>query len=114
MQLLRPDVVVTLAESRARKAAFLHEVVRALGIGAEVWSQRVEAMPAGREFDVVAMRAVDSMEAAIPEAARRAKRRLMVLGTAASPAMLGLDGLTFGEPVRMPRSEEAVLWVARR
>ncbi len=114
MQLLRPDVVVTLAESRARKAAFLHEVVRTLGIGAEVWAQRVEAMPVGRRFDVVAMRAVDSMEAAIAEAARRAKERLMVLGTAASPAELGLGGLRMGEPVRMPRSEEAVLWVAQR
>ena len=81
IQLLRPDVAVTVAESRSRKAAFLHEVVRSLELRAEVWAGRVEAMPASRRFDVVTLRAVDNMEAALGEAGRRAGQRILILGT---------------------------------
>jgi len=80
IQLLRPEVQVTLAESQGKKAAFLREVVRVLGLRAEVWAGRVEAMPVERRFDVVAMRAVDRMGVAVREAARRADR-LMILGS---------------------------------
>ncbi len=63
MQVLLPDLRVTLAESQGKKVAFLREVVRVLGLGAEVWAGRVEAMEAGRRFDAVTMRAVDRMGA---------------------------------------------------
>src|SRR5208283_3454720 len=62
VQLLRPEIQVALAESRSRKAAFLHEAVRTLGLTTEVWAGRVEDMPVARQFDVVAMRAVDDMD----------------------------------------------------
>lgn len=74
IQLLRPDFRITLAESQGKKASFLREVVRTLGLATEVWPGRVEAMPQTsglpRQFDAVTMRAVDNMEAAIPEARR--------------------------------------------
>jgi 16S rRNA (guanine527-N7)-methyltransferase len=114
IQLTRPDVVVTLAESRSRKAAFLSEAVRVLGLRSEVWGRRVEEMPAGRQFDVVAMRAVDDMEAAVLEAGRRAKDRVMVLGGEGSWAGAGLEGFRVEEAVELPRSERSVLWVALR
>ena len=81
MQLLRPELRVTLAESQNKKATFLREAVRTLGLATEVWGDRVEAMAAGRQFDVVAMRAVDDMETALEAAATRAASRLMVLST---------------------------------
>lgn len=77
IQLLRPELKVTLAESQGKKASFLREAVRTLGLNTEVWAGRVEAMPqmAGeeRQFDVVTMRAVDDMGRAVVEARRRVK-----------------------------------------
>lgn len=61
LQMALPEVRVTVAESQARKVAFLREVVRTLGLEAEVWSRRVEEMPEKHRFDVVTMRAVDRM-----------------------------------------------------
>src|SRR5580692_1016443 len=45
IQLLLPDLRVTLAESQGKKASFLREVVRTLELPTEVWADRVEAMP---------------------------------------------------------------------
>ncbi len=77
IQLLLPGLRVTLAESQGKKASFLREAVRTLGLGTEVWAGRVEAMPevagAARQFDVVTMRAVDDMERAVVAARERVK-----------------------------------------
>jgi 16S rRNA (guanine527-N7)-methyltransferase len=91
IQLLRPELKVTLAESQNKKATFLREVVRTLGLKTEVWANRVEAMPASRVFDVVALRAVDNMEAAVAGASRRASQRLAILtsGKQQAPALQG-------------------------
>jgi 16S rRNA (guanine527-N7)-methyltransferase len=77
--LLCPDIHVTLAESQNKKGTFLREVVRTLNLSTEVWSSRVESMPAGRRFHTVALRAVDNMTAAIAAAAPRATHQLLVL-----------------------------------
>ena len=114
IQLMRSDVAVTLAESRSKKAAFLHEVVRALELRCEVWAGRVEAMPVERRFDVVAMRAVDDMAAALVEAGRRAKGRVMVLGTVGAPIGAKLAGFHVEEAIALPGASESVLWVAQR
>jgi 16S rRNA (guanine527-N7)-methyltransferase len=71
IQLALPQVQVTLAESQHKKAAFLREAVRVLGVTAEVWGDRVERMPAARTFDVVTMRAVDNPELALALARQR-------------------------------------------
>ena len=71
IQLLLPELRVTLAESQGKKAAFLREAVRSLGAGAEIWPGRVEAMPEDRRFDAVVLRAVDNMPQAIVNARRR-------------------------------------------
>ena len=81
IQLLRPDIAVTLAESQSKKASFLREAIRTLSLSTEVWGSRVEAMPPARRFDVVTMRAVDNMEAAVREAAMRASGRILILGS---------------------------------
>lgn len=59
---------MTLAESQGKKAAFLQEAVRVLGISAKVHADRAEAL--GGVFDCVVLRAVDKMAEAVGVAAR--------------------------------------------
>jgi 16S rRNA (guanine527-N7)-methyltransferase len=66
--LCRPEIAVTLAESQGKKAAFLQEAVRVLGISAKVHAQRAELLAV--KFDCVALRAVDRMELAVSQAGR--------------------------------------------
>jgi 16S rRNA (guanine527-N7)-methyltransferase len=66
--LCRPEIAVTLAESQGKKAAFLSEAVRVLGIATKVHSGRAEALRVC--FDCVTLRAVDKMDLAVQKAAR--------------------------------------------
>jgi 16S rRNA (guanine527-N7)-methyltransferase len=61
--LCRPEIMVTLAESQGKKAAFLQEAIRVLEISAKVHPHRAELL-AGR-FDCVTLRAVDRMGEAV-------------------------------------------------
>ena len=70
---LLPGIRVTVAESQAKKVAFLREVIRTLGLAAEVWPRRVEEMPAERRFDAVTMRAVEKMAATVEDAAEHVR-----------------------------------------
>jgi 16S rRNA (guanine527-N7)-methyltransferase len=70
IQLLLPELRVMLGESQNKKATFLREAVRTLGLThTDVWASRIEGMLPSRQFDVVTARAVDKMEEAL-EAAR--------------------------------------------
>ncbi len=71
IQIVRPELRVTLAESQKKKVAFLREAVRELGlVGATIHAGRVEDMQSSSVFDLVTLRAVDkmaeAMQAAIP------------------------------------------------
>jgi 16S rRNA (guanine527-N7)-methyltransferase len=115
IQLLRPDVRVTLAESHGKKAAFLQEVVRSLNLPTEVWAGRVETMAAERRFDVVALRAVDVMDRAVGEAGLRADGRVLIVGTARHSVYPGLaENFHMDEPVPLPESNDGVLWIGHR
>ncbi|MGO4210023.1 16S rRNA (guanine(527)-N(7))-methyltransferase RsmG [Terriglobus sp. 2YAB30_2] len=95
IQILRPEIAVTLAESQGKKAAFLREVVRTLGLKTEVWADRAERLAETekrtRSFDVVAMRAVDRMQEMILVGERlvRPGGDLMLLTTRAQAEALG-------------------------
>src|SRR5580698_4997577 len=65
--LCRPEIAVTLAESQGKKAAFLREAVRVLGLSVSVHDARAETLDAG--FICVTMRAVDRMSEAVSVAA---------------------------------------------
>jgi len=65
--LCRPEIAVTLAESQGKKAAFLQEALRVVGVSAKVHSGRAEGL--GRSFDCVTLRAVDRMGRAVHSAA---------------------------------------------
>lgn len=113
----RPEITVTLAESQGKKAAFLREAVRTLGLKAEVWAGRVEAMPEERVFDAVTLRAVDKM----PAACRAAVGRLAAGGwigvfatRATEEALRAVPGVQWGEAVAIPGAEQAVLMQGRR
>jgi 16S rRNA (guanine527-N7)-methyltransferase len=64
--LIRPEISVTLAESQNKKAAFLREAVRTLGLETKVHAARAETLQS--TFDAVTLRAVDNMAQAIPAA----------------------------------------------
>ena len=66
MSICRPDIKVTLAESQTKKAGFLQEVVRMLGLDAKVFVGRAESI--GAIFDCVTLRAVDHMSSAVAAA----------------------------------------------
>jgi 16S rRNA (guanine527-N7)-methyltransferase len=115
IQLLRPDVSVTLAESQGKKAAFLREAVRTLDLATEVYAGRVEAMPPATQFDTVALRAVDNMEAAVREAGRRAARQVLILGTSRTrlSPLLGANFVQSAQ-ISVPGTSEGVLEILRR
>jgi 16S rRNA (guanine527-N7)-methyltransferase len=108
IQLFLPELSVTLAESQGKKASFLREAVRVLGLETEVWSSRVEAMPPARSFAVVALRAVDNMESALAEATRRAipGGTLAILGSAGV-----LPELPAARTIKLPGSAETFLYL---
>jgi 16S rRNA (guanine527-N7)-methyltransferase len=108
-------VHVTLAESRSRKSAFLHEVVRTLALPTEIWPHRVEEMPDNRTFDAVALRAVDEMDLAIQAAAARASHRLLIFTTnlKSIPSIL-YDNFNHAQSIPIPHSTDAILAIFNR
>lgn len=109
--ILRPDFSVTLAESQNKKATFLREVVRSLHLSVEIWPARVETMPESRKFDVVTLRAVDNMAAAIAAASPRASHDLLLL-TAAPPLLP--DTFSTHPSIPIPGAQSTMLVRATR
>ena len=115
--LCRPEISVTLAESQGKKAAFLSEAVRVLGIAARVHSGRAEALQ--QDFDCVTLRAVDRMEAAISAAARLVRRGGWLAVLTTDPELVNVKtsaGDEFGwrQPTRLPGGENRVLVLGQR
>lgn len=111
----RPEIHVTLAEAQGRKASFLQETLRIASVPGRVYVGRVEAMPERDLFDVVAMRAVEKMEDAIPMALKRAKRYLVLLTTEKSmSAAPGLRDLDWFDPIPLPNSSQIILAIGQR
>ncbi|HVT96114.1 MAG TPA: 16S rRNA (guanine(527)-N(7))-methyltransferase RsmG [Acidobacteriaceae bacterium] len=113
----RPDIAVTLAESQNKKAAFLREAVRTLGLKAEVWADRVEAMEPGRVFDGITLRAVDKMPAACRIAAERLAPRgwIAVFTTRRTEGALEeIPGVCWDAALEIPGSEQEILKTGHR
>lgn len=107
IQMALPGVRVTVAESQAKKVAFLREVIRSLGMPAEVWPRRVEEMPPDRIFDAVTMRAVEKMATTVEQAGERVCNRGWVA------ALVGADIQVSGaEEFTLPGSDRRrlLLW----
>lgn len=110
--LCRPEIAVTLAESQGKKAAFLNEAVRTLGVAAKVHSGRAEALRT--VFDCVTLRAVDRMGVAVQAAVRLVRPggwlALMTTGNElnALKAAAGAK-FTWHSVIQLPSSEDRLL-----
>ncbi len=110
--LFHPEIQVTLAESQNKKASFLREAVRTLGLSAEVWANRAELLPATRQFHTVTLRAVDNMAAAVAAAEPRATHQLLLLTSAATaPALHDFSRQSL---IPIPESQGNILLIAER
>ncbi len=114
--LCRPEIAVTLAESQGKKAAFLREVVRSLGLAVAVHSGRAELLKT--RFDCVTLRAVDRMQEAVRTAVELVGPGgwLALMTTEAELERLrdGVEeGLVWADPIGLPGSGSGVLALAQ-
>lgn len=115
--LCRPEIAVTLAESQGKKAAFLHEAIRALGISAIVHSGRAEALCAA--FDCVTLRAVDKMQQAVRAAAQLVRPGGWLVLMTTSAELAGLQqaagaAYLWRNVVSMPGSSDRVIALGKQ
>lgn len=105
---------ITLIESQSKKAAFLNEVIRSLGLkNARVFSQRAESYTARAEL--VTMRAVERFEVVLPTAAKLVESGgrlgLMIGGAQVESATKLVPEMTWQQPVVVPGGHSRVLLV---
>jgi 16S rRNA (guanine527-N7)-methyltransferase len=115
--LCRPEIAVTLAESQGKKAAFLREAVRTLGISASVHSARAETTDGG--FDCVTLRAVDRMDKAVQLASRLVSPGGCLALMTTGPELPILEAAagqswTWDKPIPLPDGENKLLVLGRR
>jgi 16S rRNA (guanine527-N7)-methyltransferase len=115
--LCRPEIAVTLAESQGKKAAFLQEAVRVLGIAARVYGQRAERL--SERFDCVTLRAVDKISEAVESAAMLVASGgwLALMTTESELANLRTAagvGFSWSEAIALPASADRLLALGRR
>lgn len=117
ISILHPEIEVTLGESQIKKATFLNEVVRTLGLNAKVHSARAEQLTA--KFSCVTLRAVDKM----PEAILAATNLLgpggwLVLMTSAadsSPHQTAAGpGFSWQPPATIQRSDSRLILLGQK
>jgi len=115
--LCRPEIRVTLSESQGKKAAFLREVVRCLGLATTVHAGRAETLSS--RYDCVILRAVDRMEDAVQVASGLVSRDgwLAIVTTipdqATYSAVLG-DRFIWEQGIFLPASDMRILALGRR
>jgi len=113
----REEIAVVLAESQGKKASFLQEVVRVLGLKARVAHGRAETL--SETFDCVTLRAVDRMEAAVQAAAGlvRAGGWMALMTTREDLAgfvTAAGAGFEWDEGRPLPGSEKGILVLGRK
>jgi 16S rRNA (guanine527-N7)-methyltransferase len=110
----RPEIVVTLAESQGKKAAFLRETVRTLRLSADVHGGRAESLTA--QYDAVTLRAVDRMADAVSAAVDRLAGGgyiALMIGAEDSESFKN-DRIAWEIPVLMPNSEKSMILMGQR
>ena len=115
--LCRPEIAVILAESQGKKAAFLREAIRVLGVTTLVHSGRAEKLAA--QFDCVTLRAVDKMELSVQAASKLARPGgwlALMTTTADLPALQSAAGAEFTWPqvVPLPGGDDRLLALGMR
>ena len=113
IKLFAPEVQLTLIESQNKKATFLREVIRTLGLqGAEIFCGRAEAW--NHTAAIVTMRAVEKFDRALPAAAKLVSDHgtlCLLIGTGQLPSVrqeLGPEW-HFSPVVSIPHSDGRVV-----
>ncbi len=118
MKLFAPELELTLIESQQKKATFLREVVRGLGLeGVHVFAGRAEQWD--KTAELVTLRAVEQFERALPVAAKLVAedgRLGLLVGVGQVPTAEEALGKSWewGEPVRIPQSGIRVVLAGRQ
>lgn len=117
IKLAQPEVRLTLIESHSRKAAFLSEAVRTLGLReVNVFCGRAETWD--RQADVLCLRAVEKPQQILPVAARLVApggRLCLLIGSAQldTAQQLVSAGFAWRPPLAVPLSRERVVAIAQ-
>jgi 16S rRNA (guanine527-N7)-methyltransferase len=114
--LCRPEIEVTLAEAQGKKAAFLQEAVRVLGVSANVHVGRAELLK--MQYKCITLRAVDRMDEAVEAAARlvAAGGWLALMTTQGDLARLQSGagaGFSWENPIPLPGGDERLVALGR-
>lgn len=114
--LCRPEIVVTLAESQGKKAAFLREAGRVLGISLHVHAGRAGSL--ATTFDCVTLRAVERMAGAVVEAvtllAHRGSLALLTTWSDAPGLKAACGELAWEPPLELPGGDQRIFLLGRR
>ena len=111
LKILRPEMRLTMVETRGRKAAFLREAVRTLRMDdVEVEQARFQSLPASMvsAFDVVVVRAlrVDDELMSVVVELLNSEGRFITFGLDQAP-----HGFVAGERRLLPDKSEAASWI---
>jgi 16S rRNA (guanine527-N7)-methyltransferase len=114
--LCRPEIEVTVAESQGKKAAFLQEAVRVLGISVKVHAGRAELLKV--QYKCITLRAVDKMDEAVGAAARLVAPGgwLALMTTQGDLVRLQRRagaGFSWESPIPLPGGDERLLALGR-
>ena len=115
--LCRPEIAVTLAESQGKRAAFLREAARTLGVTVKVRAQRAETL--GERYGCVTLRAVDRMQEAVAAAVQCVAPSgwLALMTTSGDLTRLEKAAgtqLKWSDPIPLPGGESRLLALGRR
>jgi 16S rRNA (guanine527-N7)-methyltransferase len=115
--MLAPEAQMTLIESQGKKAAFLNEVVRALGLKhVRVFKERAESYPGSAEL--VMLRAVEKFSKAAVLAWKLVEpggRLALMIGQAQLPEATQVDEhISWQDPVSVPDSQSRILLVGTK
>lgn len=119
IKIASPQVDMVLIESNARKAAFLSEVIRSLGlISIRVINKRMEDIDSLRgSLDFVVARALGNIAALLKwsrSSLRQSGRIVLWLGRKDSTEVSATSGWTWRTAILIPRSERRFLLVGER
>lgn len=112
----RPEIQVTLGESQNKKAVFLREVVRTLGLKAKVEQGRAEDLSSS--YQAVALRAVDKMEQAIPMATAKllAEGFLIMMASRRDDQRFRdlASGVQWLNPIAIPGTQDELILLGKK
>ena len=117
IKIFAPELHVTLIESQNKKAIFLREVIRALGLK-QINVHMGRAEQSGLTAKTVTMRAVEKFESSLPVAASlvapKGRLALLIGDGQVEKARAVAPAMSWNEPVRIPGSEQRVLLVGKK